>query len=81
MEPPKAFCAAVAAVASDQVKHRKPAIVSDDGLSINHARAQRQRRDGFGGKREAVGEIMAHSGSSNGRRGLADERGCGSRRV
>ena len=54
--------ATVAAVASDQVEYGEPAVVADNRLSIDHAGPHRQRRNGFGGAREAVGEIVAIPG-------------------
>jgi hypothetical protein len=49
-------------LAPDQLEHGMPAIVGDDGLAVDQARAHRQRRDGGHRQREAPGEIVAVAG-------------------
>src|SRR4029077_18095667 len=51
------------AVASDQIEYRKSVVVADDGFGVDHTRANRHRCNGFGGEREAFGEIVAVSGA------------------
>jgi hypothetical protein len=42
-----------------QVEHRKPAVVAHNRFTIDDTRAHRERSNGFGGEREAIGEIVA----------------------
>jgi hypothetical protein len=52
-------CARVGAMTTDEVEHRKPTVIADDGFTIDDARAHRECCDGFGGEREAIDEIVA----------------------
>ena len=49
----------VPAEAPDQVEHRKPAVVANNRFGVDNTRAHRERSNGFGGEREAIGEIVA----------------------
>jgi hypothetical protein len=52
----------VGGVAADEVEHRKPAVVGDNGLAVDHARLDRQSLDRLGDEREAVRQVVAVAG-------------------
>jgi hypothetical protein len=54
--------ARVCGVAADQIEHGQTAVVADDRLSVDDARADRQRLDRFSDTRKAVRKVVAAAG-------------------
>jgi hypothetical protein len=52
----------VVAKGPDQLEHREPAVVADNGLAVDKARTHRQRRNGHNDEWKARGEIVAAAG-------------------
>jgi hypothetical protein len=46
-------------MAADEIEHRQPVVVADDGLTVDNARSDGQCLDRGGGEREAVTEVIA----------------------